>query len=485
MKLRTPVFFLALFLLLSTPAYARENSTQNFIRSKTYEGQFSDLTLDSVFYDNVTALYEYGLSVGKADGSYGLTDHLTVGQAVIFAGRIRSLYRTGSPELGPSAWQAEDQLTATPYLLYLKAEGVLDDAMDAQLLSVASRAQMAHILANLLPEDALPSIHEQLVSESVASRRFIPDVTDRTPYYRDILALYCKGVCLGSDARGTYYPDAPITRGAVAAMLTRMIDPALRVTPDWKQKAIPDVQSITLADLVPPGTYIAAPITDEELDEAARYMLSTGSSTLQLHYPTLPYKEVREIMSRLLLTVKVYCEQGYNYITCTYAYDGTTQFSFSATGATTQAAEYREASLRSAIAVHDELWSRGLLHAGMSEWEIAQVYFTWICENCVYDDSADDDSISHIPYSLFANGRAVCDGYTGAYNLLLKLEGIECRAVFRDDHIWTAAILDGKEYHIDTTWGDGSSESVVYTYFGMTPEQSRLYHQNNEEDRPA
>ena len=82
--------------LMSVPALAKENSADNFVRGKTYAGQFSDLPEDHTFYENVAALYEYGLSVGQADGTYGLTVPMTVGQSVIFAGRIRSLYRTGT-----------------------------------------------------------------------------------------------------------------------------------------------------------------------------------------------------------------------------------------------------------------------------------------------------------------------------------------------------------------------------------------------------
>ena len=92
--------------LISVPALAKENSADNFVRSKTYAGQFSDLPEDHTFYENVAALYEYGLSVGQADGTYGLTVPMTVGQSVIFAGRIRSLYRTGDPEAGPAAFTA-------------------------------------------------------------------------------------------------------------------------------------------------------------------------------------------------------------------------------------------------------------------------------------------------------------------------------------------------------------------------------------------
>jgi hypothetical protein len=95
MKKRVPALVLALALALTVPAWAAQDTPDNFVRSKTYAGQFSDLTPESTFYDNVAALYAYGLSVGKADGTFGLRDQLTVGQVVIFAGRIRSLYRTG------------------------------------------------------------------------------------------------------------------------------------------------------------------------------------------------------------------------------------------------------------------------------------------------------------------------------------------------------------------------------------------------------
>ena len=67
MKLRLPALLLAAVLALSIPAGAAQGT---FVRSKTYAGQFSDLSRDSVFYDNVSALYEYGLSVGKADGRF-------------------------------------------------------------------------------------------------------------------------------------------------------------------------------------------------------------------------------------------------------------------------------------------------------------------------------------------------------------------------------------------------------------------------------
>ena len=149
MKRRILTILLACCLLLPPSALAAENSTENFVRVNAYSGQFSDLTADSTFYANVSALYEYGLSVGKPDGTYGLKDSLTVGQAVIFAGRIRSLYRTGDPEAGPAVYQAEGLPAALPYLIYLQAEGILDTALDDQLANPATRAQMAQLLVRM------------------------------------------------------------------------------------------------------------------------------------------------------------------------------------------------------------------------------------------------------------------------------------------------------------------------------------------------
>ncbi len=476
MKKRVPSLLLVLSLLLTAPALAASDSTENFVRGKTYSGQFSDLAPDSVFYDNVAALYEYGLSVGKPDGTYGLQEPMTVGQVVIFAGRIRSLYRTGDPERGAAPYQGGGVPAAVPYLLYLQSEGVLDTALDSSLAAAATRAQAAHVLANILPEEALPRINDALVSQAYADGCFLTDVTADTPYHDDILTLYRTGVSAGSDAAGSFLPDASITRGAAAAMLTRLADPTLRVTPDWDLSVrSTSAQGATLAGLVPAGAYIAAPATTGELAESIRYMLSSDSSVLTLQYPGIAPLDARKVMESALAIVKTYCEQSYNSVSCTYNQAGAVTLTFSAAGHGEAVSLYRTEAMASAIAVHDQLWESGQLTGSMTDYEKARVYYTWICDNCVYDYSAGDDSLSHLPYSLFHSGTAVCDGYTGAYNLLLKLEGIGCTALSNSGHIWTVANLDGRQVHIDTTWGDSGSQ-IDYSYFAMTPQQSWSQH---------
>ena len=479
MKKRIVSLLLAVSLLI-IPAHAVENSMANFTRdteNRPYTGQFSDLTADSPFYDNVSALYEYGLTVGKGDGTFGLTDSLTVSQLVIFAGRIRSLYRTGDAESGPAAHKtAEPQAVCLPYLLYLKDEGVVGDELDDLLFTTATRAQAAHVLANVLPPEDLPLINDAVVTEAYATRQFITDVDEYTPYQQDILRLYRAGIAIGSDATGSFLPNAPISRGALAALLTRVADPALRI-PLNLQYPVPDVSAVTLSSIVEPGQYYATPATRAELDSAVRYMLYLGQDALRLRYPDLTDGEGRQLLTALLETVKVYCEQGYNTARATVT-EKDVAVIFSASGATqAEVARYRAETLAAAKAVHDALWGQGFLHSGMTEQEKALIYFIWVAENCVYDDGTQENALSHLPYGLFRNGVAVCDGYTGAYNLLLKLEGIDCRAWLQGDHIWTVATLDGTEYHIDATWGD-AGERANLVYFAMTEAESLLVHRD-------
>lgn len=476
MKCRIFPLLLAALLVLtvSVPAAPAEGG---FTRAKRYEGQFSDLDPDSVFYDNVAALYEYGLSVGRPDGTYGLGDTISLGEMVIFTGRIRSLYTTGDPEAGSDPWGGDGGPLSGKYLRYLQAEGVLAEELGPDLSRPATRAEVAHMLASVLPPEELSPINDTAVTTGYASREFITDVTEYTPYYQDILFLYRAGISGGGDAFGTFQPEAHITRGAAAAMLTRIADPELRIVLDWRTSASGgSAQGTTLADLVPAGYYVPTPGPDWQIEACVQHMLSSGSDTLEFTFPEgLDTEQAKAIMNTALRIVKSYSEQGYNSVACNYNRKGDMTLRFSAVGQEDALQEYRARSIAAAVDVHDRLWEDGYLTADMTEYEKAQVYYTWICENCTYDYSAGEDSVSHTPYSLFARGTAVCDGYTGAYNMLLKLEGISCYGLANEEHIWTVATLDGTEVHIDTTWGD-SSGRTDYSFFAMTPDRSYALH---------
>lgn len=285
MKKRIAALILAC-VLMTVSALAAENTVDNFTRTRTYAGEFSDLASDSPFYENVTALYEYGLTVGKGDGTFGLTDTMTVGQDCDFCRTDPQPvpYGGSGGRCGRPGRRWDCGGTVSALLTGRRRSG---NRAGWPSDHYGDPAQVAHVLANTLPEGVLTKINDAQVTEGYASRRYITDVTEYTPYYQDILLLYRWGISQGSDETGSFYPDQPITRGAAAAMLTRLLDPDLRLTLEWDVPLANSAVGTTLASLVEPGTYIASPQTEAEMDESVRYMLSSGDHTLTLSYPDI------------------------------------------------------------------------------------------------------------------------------------------------------------------------------------------------------
>lgn len=455
----------------STPAQAQE--AEGFTPIRAYTEQFADVSASAWYYDAVKALYELGLTNGKgAEDRFDPDGDLTVAEVVAMAARLRSLYETGDSEAGPAAWSGGAWYL--PYASYLRERGALGNELEGAYDRPATRAEMAHVLAGALPRSFLEPVNRKAVSEGHAGGQYIRDVTGDTPYQADILLLYEWGVAGGADQTGSFLPGENISRCQAAAMVARLAYSGLRLTLDWVIVPAYSSQGVTMADLVKSdGTFYAAPEADnrEQIDADVRYMLSRGEREITLEYPAnaLTREKVNELLSAFLEGVRQYAEQTYNNINVSFSIrTGFIRLSFSSSFYGEELVErYREETMAYAIAAHDAMWEEGMITEEMSEYEKARVYYAWICGSCRYDHTY--AGMSHTGYRLFHEGIAVCDGYTAAYNLLLKLEGISCGTSSTADHIWTVAELDGTSCHIDTTWGD-QSYGVEYKYFAMTEE---------------
>ncbi len=449
-----------------------------FPTTAVYTDSFVDVHAEDWFYLNVATLYELGLTNGKGDSAHFEPESdLTVAEAVTLAARLRSLYDFGESETGASFFRAEGEAWYAPYYAYLRYSGVIDASFTADPDLPASRAEVAHLLANVLPDEVYEDLNNDRVTEGFASGQYIRDVNEYTPYYEDILSLYRRGILSGADSFGSFEPDSPIRRSEIAAMLTRITDTDLRITLRWE---IRDELYITsLAELVNnTKAFFPSPHPTDRtaIDADVRYMLSRGERAIVLDYGKPQTKEfLTKLMDSFLTAMRRYPEQTYNKINLSYSTitgKVTVRFSSSLYGEE-MIPIYREDTLADAIAVRNLLYAEGALRADMSQYDKARAYFLWLCAHCDYDFTCGDTSLSHSAYGAFRSGLAVCDGYTAAYNLLLRLEGIECYAIDREDydHMWTVAILDGVTYHIDATWGDQTATPSEY-YFGMTEKQS-------------
>ena len=489
MKFRFALLTAALALLLSIPALAfsaepaleevpAEEEPAPFVSLRTYGGQFTDVRDGDWFAPAVISAYEYGLLDGRGGGFFAPGGSVTIAELLTIAARLHAIYMTGSDDLIPAA--ADGESWYQPYVDYLKGEKLLGESFEGFYLLPASRAQMAGIFAFALPSDWYEEPNADLVTTAYASGDYIADVTLKTPYRSEILLMYRRGLLSGMDEKGSFCPERSVSRAEIAALLTRVVKPETRLTLTWTVAPYHSVKNATLASLVKAPAATSLPTSAKDtaaIDGLVRNMLARGEHTITLNYSkALTTASASALTQAFTSCVKTYCEQMYNAVSCRSYSTGKVVLTFSSTACTDKTLEsYRAKALAAAIKVHDSLWESGTLSYDMSQYEIARTYFQWLCDHCRYDNAAADDSASHLAYGALVSGLAVCDGYTGAYNLLLKLEGIECTSLFNDSHIWTLATLDGTQYHIDVTWGDQYGRTDL-RYFGMSEEQSYQCH---------
>lgn len=86
-------------------------------------------------------------------------------------------------------------------------------------------------------------------------------------------------------------------------------------------------------------------------------------------------------------------------------------------------------------------------------------------------------------YGALVDGRAVCEGYSRAMQLLLQRAAIPCTLVSGTAdgvaHMWNVAEIDGRAYHLDATWND-AEDLLQHTFFNLTTEEILRTHTLDE-----
>ena len=102
----------------------------------------------------------------------------------------------------------------------------------------------------------------------------------------------------------------------------------------------------------------------------------------------------------------------------------------------------------------------------MDELEIADAVYEYLARNVEYGDT--ENPYSYTAYAALNDGKAVCQGYSSAFNILCNAIGVKSLAVFNDEHMWNVVLSDGKMYHYDATFG--SSDEAFYKKYCRIPD---------------
>lgn len=211
------IFALTLSMILAIPTVAAEaGSLEHFSQQNTFSSDtFTDVTEAHYFYDNVSTAYELGLMTGQSSSTFGIDASITRLETLILACRLHNIYYAVSDGIVVNDRSEAESI----YLAYATEYGIFTDLSDWSV--AASRNEFAAILSSAFPDSALEAINS--IEDGC-----IPDVSMDDTYASAIYRLYRAGILTGSDTSGTFYGDTQITRGAAAAIVTRMADSTLR-----------------------------------------------------------------------------------------------------------------------------------------------------------------------------------------------------------------------------------------------------------------
>ena len=116
-----------------------------------------------------------------------------------------------------------------------------------------------------------------------------------------------------------------------------------------------------------------------------------------------------------------------------------------------------------------------LASGATSDYEKSLILHDALIKSITYDLTAPN---AHNAYGALVDGRAVCEGYAEAYQILLEKVGIMSYVVRGmgngESHAWNLVRLDGKYYYSDLTWDDATIvnldeayKPVSYGYFNV------------------
>lgn len=117
---------------------------------------------------------------------------------------------------------------------------------------------------------------------------------------------------------------------------------------------------------------------------------------------------------------------------------------------------------------------------GMTVYRTELYLHDLICRETTYT-LGDAQELVFTAYGSLVNGKAVCEGYSRAMQLICKRLGIPCALVTGvadgEGHMWNIIDPGDGWYHLDLTWDDAAEDNIpLYSFFNLTDSEIAKTH---------
>lgn len=185
-----------------------------FAATATYDGRFKDVPDDAWYKTALVRAYNIGSISGTSTSTYSPSAHLTRAQVITMAARLRNIYDGDNEQFTAIAGQP----WYAPYVEYAVKKGIVEKDKFSDYTADATRAEMAYVFANALPEECYAAIGEG---------KTFSDVPATDSYYASIMRLANAGIVNGT-GDGKYSPNDSVTRAQAAVFVARLTTPSSR-----------------------------------------------------------------------------------------------------------------------------------------------------------------------------------------------------------------------------------------------------------------
>lgn len=186
---------------------------------------FTDVSSKTWCYSGVKTAYNKGIMLGYTDKTFRPNNNVSWAEAITIAARIHAAYNDNL-----IAEPSQNEAWFMTYYRYCSERGMLPSATPAvgKLSQSINRYNLAYLFAKTIDDQDMPKICDYAIG----------DLSSIPGYYKaSVEKLYAAGVMIGVDSSYRFCGTSTTSRGQIATVISRLVEPALRQGHDSKVNA--------------------------------------------------------------------------------------------------------------------------------------------------------------------------------------------------------------------------------------------------------